>query len=417
MKKKIKKILVSYGKKHHWFMTVLRKFRNLLGRLRFIKYYLTTKIDEKTILFEAYMGRSYACSPKAIYEYMVNNEKYHEFQFIWAFKNPENYKFLEENNNTKVIKYKSRQYYQSYAKSKYWVTNSRISDIIMKKKSQKFIQCWHGTPLKKLGYDIIVDGGNAMNSLKDIRKKYRIDAKKYDYMLSPSKFCTEKFRSAFNLKKYNKENIIIEEGYPRNDFLSNYQKKDVTRIKKELNIPKDKKVILYAPTWRDNQHESGIGYVYNPEIDFKKLQKEFGGEYVLLFRSHYFIANYINLEEYKGFVYNVSQYDDINDLYIISDLLITDYSSVFFDYAILKRPIIFYMYDLKEYKNKLRDFYIDLKELPGPIVENEKDLIKEIKNVDKNSKTYYNNYKKFNEKFNNLEDGCATERVVSKIIE
>lgn len=416
MIKKIKKVLLNYAKMHHWFMVLLRKVRNIMGRLRYIKYYFTTNVDSNTIVFEAYMGRSYACSPKAIYEYMLNNKKYNSYNFIWFFKNIEDYKFLEKNKNTIVVKYKSKKYYQYYAKAKYWITNSRIPDIIIKKKSQKYIQCWHGTPLKKLGYDITVEGGNAMNSLKDIRKKYRIDAKKYDYMVSPSKFCSEKFRSAFNLKKYNKENIIIEEGYPRNDFLINYTQKDVDRVRKDLNIPKNKKIILYAPTWRDNQHESGVGYVYEPEINFKKLQILFGEDYILLFRSHYFIANYINLDEYKGFVYNVSQYDDINDLYIISDLLITDYSSVFFDYAILKRPIIFYMYDLKEYKNKLRDFYINLKELPGPIVENEKDLVKEIKSIDKNKKIYFNTYKKFNEKFNYLEDGNATERVVEKIL-
>ena len=416
MIKKIKKVLLNYAKMHHWFMVVLRKVRNIMGRLGYIKYYFTTNVDSNTIVFEAYMGRSYACSPKAIYEYMLHNKKYSSYNFIWFFKNIEDYKFLEKNKNTIVVKYKSKKYYQYYAKAKYWITNSRIPDVILKKKSQKYIQCWHGTPLKKLGYDITVEGGNAMNSLKDIRKKYRIDAKKYDYMVSPSKFCSEKFRSAFNLKKYNKENIIIEEGYPRNDFLINYTQKDVDRVRKDLNIPKNKKIILYAPTWRDNQHESGVGYVYEPEINFKKLQILFGEDYILLFRSHYFIANYINLDEYKGFVYNVSQYDDINDLYIISDLLITDYSSVFFDYAILKRPIIFYMYDLKEYKNKLRDFYINLKELPGPIVENEKDLVKEIKSIDKNKKKYFNTYKKFNEKFNYLEDGNATERVVEKIL-
>ena len=128
-----------------------------------------------------------------------------------------------------------------------------------------------------------------------------------------------------------------------------------------------------------------------------------------MFRAHYFVANSFNFDKYKGFLYDVSDYSDINDLYVISDLLITDYSSVFFDYSILKRPIVFYMYDLDTYKGKLRDFYIDLHELPGEIVQKEEDLVKVIEKSGKLS------YKKFNDKFTYLEDGNATERVVTEI--
>ena len=132
-----------------------------------------------------------------------------------------------------------------------------------------------------------------------------------------------------------------------------------------------------------------------------------------MFRAHYFVANSFNFDKYKDFVYDVSNYSDINDLYVISDLLITDYSSVFFDYSILKRPIIFYMYDLDNYKSKLRDFYIDLHELPGEIVQKEEDLVKVIEKS--NNFRYNDKYKKFNNKFTYLEDGKATERVVSEI--
>ena len=147
-----------------------------------------------------------------------------------------------------------------------------------------------------------------------------------------------------------------------------------------------------------------------------KLKKELGKDYVILFRAHYFIANSFDFNKYKDFVYNVSDYDDINDLYIISDLLITDYSSVFFDYAILKRPILFYMYDYKNYKTKLRDFYLDLKELPGPIIEKQEDLIKNIKQIDKVFNKYKKYYQTFNKKFNPYEDGKSSIRVAKEII-
>ena len=131
--------------------------------------------------------------------------------------------------------------------------------------------------------------------------------------------------------------------------------------------------------------------------------------------KYYFIANVFDFEKYKGFVYNVSEIDDVNELYIITDVLITDYSSVFFDYANLKRPMIFYMYDLEHYRDKSNGFYIDLDELPGNIVETQEDLEKEILALDKNF-VYDEKYKKFNEKYNYLDDGNASMRVVNKII-
>lgn len=410
----MKKLIINYAKRHHWFMNIIRKLRTIYHKIIYIFYFITNGVDDNIIIFESFMGRSYSDSPKAIYEYLIKNKKYNNYKFIWFFKNPEKYKNLEKNKNTIVLKYNSKLYFKYYSKSKYWITNSRIPDSIIKKNNQIYVQCWHGTPLKKLGFDITVEGGNAMNSINDIRKKYTTDAKKYSYMISPSKFCTEKFISAFNLKKLNKEDILLEVGYPRNDFLINHKASDINRIKKQLKLPSGKKIILYAPTWRDNQHQSNVGYTYKTEVDFDYLKDNLSDEYIILFRAHYFVANSFDFDKYKDFVYDVSKYDDINDLYIISDILITDYSSVFFDYSILKRPIIFYMYDLEEYQNKLRDFYIDLKELPGNIVQEEKELIKEIKKS-KNFK-YDKKYKFFNDKFTYLEDGKASERVVKKIL-
>ena len=174
-------------------------------------------------------------------------------------------------------------------------------------------------------------------------------------------------------------------------------------------------MILYAPTWRDNQHQSGVGYTYKTEVDFEKLQKELGQDYIILFRAHYLVANEFNFEKYKGFIYDVSKIDDINELYIISDILITDYSSVFFDYANLKKPIIFYMYDFEQYKNDIRGFYIDLKELPGNIAKTEDELIKEVRQISDNFK-YNKTYEEFNRKYNYLDNGEATIRVVKEIL-
>ena len=410
---KIKKMIVDFSKKNIIFRKIIRKMLYIKNKTKYLKYYYKYKVDDKLILFEVYNGRNYACSPKAIYEYMINNKKYKDYKFVWAFKNPEKYDLGKQ---TKIVKSNSKDYFKYLASSKYWIVNSLIDVSIKKKKNQIYLQCWHGTPLKKLRYDIEVKG-SVLNTINEIRKRNDLDAVKFDYFISPSKFCTEKFTSAFNLKKLGKENIIIEKGYPRNDYLFNYKKEDVAKIKKKLKLPIDKKIILYAPTFRDNQHTSGVGYTYNLGIDFDKMQKELNKEYIILFRTHYFVSNSFDFSKYKNFIYDVSNYDDINELYIISDLLLTDYSSVFFDFANLRRPMLFYMYDLDNYKNNLRDFYFDLDILPGPIVKQEDDLIKEIKNINNYNATYHDKYIKFNEKFNYLDDGRATERVVEVIFD
>ena len=224
-------------------MSTLRFIRTQVFKLKNRKYN-KTKVDPKLIVFESFMGRKYVDSPRAIYEYLISNKSFKNYKFVWFFKEPEEYKFLEKNNNTIVAQYGSTDYYKYYSIAGYWITNSRISYLLKKKKNQYYIQCWHGTPLKKLGFDIEVKGGNAMNSLKDIIDKYEKDARLYDYMVSPSSFVTEKYKSAFNLNNCNPNVKIIEKGYPRNDFLSTYNQKDIDRIKKDLNIPKNKKVIL-----------------------------------------------------------------------------------------------------------------------------------------------------------------------------
>lgn len=412
---KLKVLLMNMAKKNLMFRKIFRRSLYVYRYARYKFRGIGQKVDKHTILFSTFNGKSYSDSPKAIYKYMQENNKYKDYKFIWAFKNPDNYKYLEEDSNTKVIRQGTREYEQYLAKAKYWIFNYRAADHQYPKKNQVFVQCWHGTPLKRLGYDL-ENPDNILNTKKEIRYKYKTDAKKFKYLLSPSKFATEKFISAWNLKEVKKENCIIEEGYPRNDFLYNYTEEDVNRIKEKLGINNiNKKIILYAPTWRDNQHQSGVGYTYKTEVDFDMLQKELGQDYLILFRAHYLVANEFDFNKYEGFIYDVSKVDDINELYVISDILITDYSSVFFDYANLKRPIIYYMYDLEKYKDNMRGFYIDLKELPGNIVKTEEDLVKEIKSITYDFK-HDEKYKDFNEKYNYLDDGEASKRVSEKII-
>ncbi len=410
---KLRVFLIKLSKKNVFIRKLLRTIKRTMDKILYLIVMIFNKVDGRIIFFEAFGGRNYTCSPKAIYEKMLTMKQFKDYQFIWAFINPDSHE-VKPDKGLKIIKSKSREYYRYCAKAKYWIVNSIISESIIKKKKQIYVQCWHGTPLKKLRYDIEVEGG-ILNSIDEIRKRNDIDVKRYDYFISPSAYCTEKFTSAFNLKELNKENIIVEEGYPRNDSLFNIDSNTILKIKKKFGIDIDKKVLLYVPTFRDNQHESGVGYTYDLELDFKTLRKKIGNDYIVLFRAHYFIANKIDFDECKDFVINVSDYDDINDLYLISDILITDYSSVCFDYANLKRPMIFYMYDYDEYKNKLRDFYISMDELPGPIVKTQKELEEAILDIDNLFEKNQKKYDKLNEKYNYLDDGNASRRVIGKI--
>ena len=413
LKKKIEVTLMNIAKKNVMFRKFSRSVLMFKNKLQYIKYKIKYKVDDKTILFETFGGRAYSCSPKAIYERMLTLPEFKEYKFIWAFINPDEHEIVKD-DRTKVIVSKSKEYYKYCATSKYWIVNSVMPEHITKKRGQVYVQCWHGTPLKKLRCDIEASG-SALNSIKEIRKKNNIDAKRFDCFISPSSFCTEKFISAFNLKELGKENILIEKGYPRNDYLFKYTENDVIRLKEKLGIPMNKKVILYAPTFRDNQHTSGMGYTYSLNIDFDRLKEKFEKDYVIIFRTHYFIANSFDFEKYKGFIFNMSTHDDVNDCYIISNIIVTDYSSVFFDYANLKRPMLFYMYDLDEYKDELRGFYFDLSILPGPIVKTQEDLENEILNIQSYDKKYNEKYEAFNKKFNYLDGADCSKKVIEEI--
>lgn len=409
----IRKVLVDISKKSSNLRKLFRKVKRTKESISYKKYYYKYKVDDKVVFFETFNGRNYGCSPKAIYEKMLEMNEFKDYKFVWAFIDFDGHE-VKKDKRLIIIKHNSKEYFKYLSIAKYWIVNSILEESIKKKKTQIYVQCWHGTPLKRLRYDIEVEG-SVMNTISEIRRRNDIDAVRFDYFLSPSKFCTKVFTSAFNLVKLGKEDILIEKGYPRNDSLFHYTSKEILKLKKKFGIENNKKIILYAPTFRDNQHTSGVGYTYELGIDFKHLQEKFGKDYIILFRTHYFVAKQLDLSQYDGFVIDVSLVDDVNELYIVSDIIMTDYSSVFFDFANLKRPMLFYMYDLDLYKGKLRDFYIDLKELPGPITQTQEELEDALEGLEENLNKYKEKYKKFNEKYNYLDDGNASERVIKKI--
>lgn len=379
-----------------------------------------TKTDQKLVVFESFQGRSYSCSPKAIYKYMISSEEFSDYKYIWVFRDLNVHGEFPE--NTTLVKFDSQEAFKAFAAAGTWIVNSRLRDFYVPREDQKYIQCWHGTPLKKIGCDITCSG-NATSTVDEIHAEYESDAEKIYKFISPSDYTTEKLISAFNLEKIGKQSAVIQQGYPRNDALFNTSEEYVQNIRASFNIPAEKKVVLYCPTFRDNQHNS-YGYSLEIGMDFMSLKEKFGDDIIILFRAHYFIASKFDFQKYNGFVVDVSNYDDINDLYLISDILITDYSSVFFDFANLNRPMIFYFYDEKEYRSEIRDFYFGTAMLPGIAASNEEklekalgDILSDFKKGGNGLMRYKTAISAFNKRFNPLEDGHSTERTVKKIFE
>ncbi|WP_458453943.1 bifunctional glycosyltransferase/CDP-glycerol:glycerophosphate glycerophosphotransferase [Methanobrevibacter sp.] len=366
-------------------------------------YYFFNKqpIDEKRIVFESFNGRYYSDNPKYLYEYLYENYK-DDFEFVWVLNNV-NTKI--PGNPTKVKRF-SLKYHKLMATSKYWVINTRQAGRLVKRPEQVIISTWHGTPLKKLGFDM----DNIYLNNPRTKERYIIDSAAWDYFISPNKFSTPILKRAFG---YDGE--MLETGYPRNDILYNADEDKVMQIKENLELPLDKKVILYAPTWRDDEAYDVGKVKFKLKLELDKLEKAISDDYIILVRNHYLVTD-SNIEDYKNFAIDVSRYDDIAELYLISDVLITDYSSVFFDYANLKRPMLFYMYDLEKYEHTLRGFYIDIeKEVPGPILKTTDEVIDALRNIDRIAFKYSLKYDDFYNTYCSLEDGNSSRRIVEKV--
>ncbi len=383
-----------YNYLKHLAKQFLYKSRSFNYKITYLK-----NRTEKIIIFQSFHGSKYNDSPKAIFLEMLLDDYFNDYEFYWAIDNPN--KLVVDDNRVKTVEYGSKQYLEIVSKSKYIITSTRLLNYIQLRNEQKYIQTWHGTPLKKLGADITYTT-NKRTSVSDYKLMNKLDSYKIDYFISPSSYASSKFKSAFDLD----DKQILEIGYPRNDFLVNYTEQDIKRIKENLNLPDDKQIILYAPTWRDDSYSIKDGYIDNSPISLEELTSNLPN-HIILYRSHYMSK----ANEAFDNVIDVSSYNEINDLFIIADLLITDYSSVFFDYAILKKPAVFYMYDLEKYENETRGFYFDVhKTLYGPIVKTKAELLQVI-----NNPVVYDNYEEFYKQFCINEDGNATKRLIDTI--
>lgn len=389
---------------------LIKKIIKMAKNKRIIKKTITLYVFEKMplkknwIMFQSFMGRNYSGQPKYIYQYL--QEHYgSEYKYIWSVDK----KGIKIDGKHTTCKRWSLRYYYYMNRSKYWVTNMRQPLSVPKREETIILSTWHGTPLKRLVFDM-EENYSASPKYKNV--VYR-QTRQWDYMLSDNPYSTEKFQKCFMLDREQ----ILESGYPANDPMYAPDREErAKKIKKKLGIPEDKKVIMYAPTWRDDNYYGSGCYGFDIELDIDKLKKEFGDEYVLMLRMHYFVVDRFDMTQFGDFVVDVCNYDDITELYLVSDILMTDYSSVFFDYANLKRPMLFFMYDLEKYRDILHGFYLDIeKELPGPILMTNDQVVDAIKNIDKIQEENAEKYQKFYDKFCCIDDGHASQRVVEEV--
>lgn len=412
-KKIIKKVISTWPwlkKKtyHLWRKNIFLYFQTKIG------------VEYRTVVFESFGGRGYNCNPKALYEQMLADEKYCDFKFIWAFNKPKKYRFLKKNANTKLVKRNSRAYIRAMATSKYWISNYGLPSYLVPGKEHVYIHTWHGKPLKKIG--AIINGHKiAAKSKRQIVKQYRNNGKRVTKLLSPAPVFTNVMGQAFCVPEKLSESKIVETGYPRNDFLFKYTDQDVLRVKMSLGIPLDKKVALYTPTWRESNYVGDgkryqiTGYQYNSKIDFRKFANQLGNEYVILFRAHDHEAKSVDFSELHDVVIDVTKVMDINELYIISDIMISDYSGAIFDFANLRRPMILYAYDREEYE-KIPGLNFNLDEIPATIVKKQEDLAAAIKHLSRNF-VYDKKYRAFNKKYNALDGPKCASCTLKKLID
>jgi CDP-glycerol glycerophosphotransferase len=232
-------------------------------------------------------------------------------------------------------------------------------------------------------------------------------------VVSPNRFSTPILRRAYAV-----EGEMLETGYPRDDVLARPDRDTLGQeVRRRLGIPEGKRTVLYAPTYRDNLFDARGRYRMEPQLDLERLRAAVGEDTVILFRKHHYIVDPVPTEP-RGFVIDVSQYPDGTELMLAADVLVTDYSSMMFDFANTGRPMLFFTHDLDAYRDEIRGFYFDFVEsAPGPLLRTTDELADALVGIDAVRSSYAAAYEAFATRFCELDDGHASARVVDRVFE
>jgi CDP-glycerol glycerophosphotransferase len=372
--------------------------------LRSVYYPLQMKLPIRdAVMFVSWKGKQCGDNPRAIADEL--RKRGDDREHIWAVADWS----VPAPDGARAVLTGTEEYFEALARSQYLIANDDMQGHYQKRDGQVYVQTWHGTPLKRIGFDIdqpqFISGTSYFDHLAR-------DVARWDLLLSPNPFSTPIMRRAFH---YDGE--ICESGYPRNDVLHRGDAGQVAAdVRRRLGLPDGQKVVLYAPTWRDNQYYASGRYRFDFRLDLERAWKQLGDDHVILVRGHHHMADDVPAGARPGFAVNVTRYPDISELFLVSDLLVTDYSSVMFDFAPTGKPMLFFTYDLDQYRDNLRGFYFDFEaEAPGPLLATSDEVIAAIGDIGPVAASHHDAYAAFAAKFCPLDDGKASARACDRI--
>jgi CDP-glycerol glycerophosphotransferase len=368
-------------------------------------FYPTARVElplRDAVLYDSFTGKQFSDSPRAVYEELLARGE--DLEHVWVTRDGE----APVPPSTRTVERNSRAFFEALATARYVVANTHLPPWFQRREGQVVAQTWHGIGFKRVGFDIeAVQFANKAYLANLLR-----EAPNWSFLVSPNAFCTPILRRAFRY-----EGEICEIGSPRNDLLIAGDRAAITQqVRAAAGLPADKKIILYAPTWRDNEYHAAGQYKFNLRLDVSKLPPQIKDEYVLLVRRH---PNTVDdlLGRGSDFVWDVANYPDTRDLLAAADVLITDYSTIALDFANTGRPMLFYTYDLASYRDDLRGFYFDLEsEAPGPVVETTAEVAAALCDLPSMIEQYRERYDAFRRIFCHAEDGRATDRLVERLL-
>ena len=359
--------------------------------------YRLFKIERCKVVFCNYNGKGYGCNPKYIAEELIR--RHPDWDYVWFTKDM-NSKFPKQ---IRSVLYDSKESIYELATAKVWIDNQRKLWFHRKRNKQFFIETWHGAgiPIKKIGAD---NPNNFHNKPYEHTSKHmnRIA----DLMISGSETCSEIFHRAFLYEKK-----ILNCGYPRNDIFFGDLKEYRNKIEKQFGIGTQEKIVLYAPTYRNGRQLDKYTIEYKKVL--KALTERFGGKWKILLRLHPSMREKSAELLKDNTIVDASLYEDMQELLAASDVLISDYSSVISEFALMKKPVFLFATDIKEYSGE-RDFYCDYFDLPFPVAENNCELIKNI--IEFKMEKYLTELEKCFKKYKICEYGTAS-KTVADIIE
>lgn len=363
-----------------------------------IDYYKRKPLEKNKIFFFCYHGQGYKCNCKYIAERLLAADT--QYKLVWAVS-PENDSDVPA--GIKKVYIDTKEYYEELYTSKFYIANDGRDGRIIKKEGQYCINTWHGYgPFKKVN--------TAISSWsKEDKKRYEEQINYFDLFLTASSFYTSVYRDSF---LYHGE--VMESGAPRNDLLFSNSEVVRDKIYRHFNIPNTKKILLYAPTFRLDKANTFRLYDLKMKEVLIALEDRFGGEYVLMYRFHHQLFELAKERQYEENGYNATFYEDIQELLVAADVVITDYSSLMWDFSLQRRPVFLYQNDINEYEDE-RGFYAPVEEWPYPKAHTQQELIQAIAEFDQDK--YRQELDEFLKKYGSCDDGHAAQRVVNRINE